>query len=135
MANIGGNGTAAGYGGWQSPDVVGNLRVDQAWGSAQVMGALHEDNAGYYGAAPVSGRPGDAWGWVVGGGLKINTPFITPGDYFIGEVNYTQGAVKYLWNANQGSQTEVNGATEAYGVGSDCIFGGTVAAGNNTAAS
>ena len=28
------------------PDVVGNLRVDQAWGSFQVMGALH-DNSGY----------------------------------------------------------------------------------------
>ncbi len=124
--------TAAGYGGWQSPDVVANLRVDQAWGSAQVMGALHQDNAGYYGAAPSSGGPGNKWGWVVGGGLKINAPFISPGDYFIGEVNYTQGAVKYLWNSNQGSQTEVMGGTEAYGVGSDCIFGGTVAAGNNT---
>ena len=126
------SGTASGYGGWQSPDVVANLRVDQAWGSAQVMGALHQDNAGYYGAAPSSGGPGNKWGWVVGGGLKINAPFITPGDYFLGEVNYTQGAMKYIWNSNQGSQTEVNGATEAYGPGSDCIFGGTVAAGNNT---
>src|SRR3954452_4302327 len=26
----------------QFPDVVANLRVDQAWGSAQIMGALHE---------------------------------------------------------------------------------------------
>ena len=47
---LAGNANAAGYGGWQSPDVVANLRVDQAWGSAQVMGALHQDNAGYYGA-------------------------------------------------------------------------------------
>ena len=23
------------------PDIIGNLRIDQAWGSAQVMGALH----------------------------------------------------------------------------------------------
>ena len=37
------------YGGWQVPDIVGNLRVDQAWGSAQVGGALHEVNATYYG--------------------------------------------------------------------------------------
>ena len=32
------------YGGWQVPDIVGNLRVDQAWGSAQIGGALHEVN-------------------------------------------------------------------------------------------
>ena len=38
--------TAAG----RSPDIVANLRVDQAWGSAQVMGALHEVNPAYYGA-------------------------------------------------------------------------------------
>ena len=36
------------YGGFQAPDVVGNLRVDQAWGSAQIMGALHQVNATYY---------------------------------------------------------------------------------------
>ena len=69
------------------------------------MGALHQDNAGYYGATPSTGGPSNKWGWVVGGGLKINAPFISPGDYFIAEVNYTQGAVKYLWNSNQGSQT------------------------------
>ena len=34
------NGT--GYGGFQAPDVVANLRVDQAWGSAQIMGAIHD---------------------------------------------------------------------------------------------
>ena len=51
---------------------------------------------------PATGHPGDAWGWVVGGGIKINTPFISPGDYFVGEVNYTQGATKYLWNSTNG---------------------------------
>ena len=39
------------------PDIVGNLRVDQAWGSAQIMGAVHQVNAQYYGndAAPTAG--------------------------------------------------------------------------------
>ena len=32
------------YGGFQAPDIVANLRVDQAWGSAQIMGALHQVN-------------------------------------------------------------------------------------------
>ena len=30
------------------PDIVANLRVDQAWGSAQIMGAVHMVNAAYY---------------------------------------------------------------------------------------
>ena len=34
--------------GHQIPDIVGNLRVDQAWGSAQIMGALHPLAANYY---------------------------------------------------------------------------------------
>ena len=29
------------------PDIVGNLRVDQAWGSAQIMGAMHAVGARY----------------------------------------------------------------------------------------
>ncbi len=37
-----------GYGGMQVPDIVANLRVDQTWGSAQVMGALHQVNGLYY---------------------------------------------------------------------------------------
>ena len=33
--------------GQRIPDLVGNLRVDQAWGSAQIMGALHQVGARY----------------------------------------------------------------------------------------
>ncbi len=33
------------------PDIVANLRVDQAWGSAQIMGALHQVNSSYYGGS------------------------------------------------------------------------------------
>jgi Porin subfamily len=35
------------YGGVQVPDLVGNIRVDQAWGLFQFSGALHEVNAAY----------------------------------------------------------------------------------------
>jgi len=125
--------TGAGYGGWQSPDIVGNLRVDQTWGSAQVMAAAHQLNPGYYGASPTTGHPGDQWGWVVGGGIKINTPFVSPGDYFVAEVNYTQGATRYLLHgaANRG-ELDLVGGTEGFGVGSDCVVGGTLALGNAT---
>ncbi len=59
------NAGAGAYGGFQMPDIVANLRVDQAWGSAQIMGALHEVNALYYqntGANPLNrglGHPDD----------------------------------------------------------------------------
>ena len=35
------------YGGTRAPDIVGNIRVDQAWGLFQISGALHEVNGSY----------------------------------------------------------------------------------------
>src|SRR5262245_4572737 len=56
-----------GYGGTWAPDVVGNLRVDQAWGSAQIMGAWHLVNATYYGPTTgvnsVGSHPDNKSGW------------------------------------------------------------------------
>ena len=141
MSQIGQNGDA--LGGWDSPDIVANLRVDQAWGSAQIMGALHQDNEMYYGstasaastaACPntagcvTAGRPDQAWGWVVGGGIKINTPFVSPGDYFVAEANYTEGATRYLFNSGGTTFNNVQGGTEGYGLTTDCVYGGTAPA-------
>ena len=130
----GGNSTAGStvtgfgaYGGWQVPDIVGNLRIDQAWGSAQIMGALHQVNAAYYGANDLTGHPGDVWGFAVGGGIKILTPFIGAGDYFHAQVNYTQGALRYLFQNPNGNHWLSRGSEVAYGVLSDGVYGGTVA--------
>ena len=97
---------------------MANLRIDQAWGSAQIMGALHEVNATYYTAAAVlrlvgnaAGIPDDKLGWVVGAGFKLNTPWLLnwlgvgTGDYFQTQVNYTEGALRYIFqtpNSNWG---------------------------------
>ena len=66
--------TAAGansYGGTHAPDIVGNIRVDQAWGLFQISGAAHLVNASYNvvgtggvpnGLSEVSGHPDDKWG-------------------------------------------------------------------------
>jgi hypothetical protein len=136
-------GTGA-YGGMQAPDVVANLRVGQAWGGAQIMGALHEVNASYYSAAnalqspPTAGtggvgHPGDKWGWAAGFGLKVNAPFISQGDWFQTQVNLTQGALRYLFSTPNTNWGKVDAGKEAYGVLSDCVYAGTVAVGNNTA--
>jgi hypothetical protein len=120
------------YGGFQSPDILGNLRVDQAWGGAQLMGALHELNPLYYstaaGVAPASpgiAHPSDSWGWAAGAGLKLNLPMITAGDWFQAQVNVTQGALGYAFFSQKSNWGMTNGANEAFGVMSDCVYGGT----------
>jgi hypothetical protein len=148
--------TAGAYGGNNVPDIVGNLRVDQAWGSAQIMGALHEVNTNYYSTAaggttlttpaalglPATtttipglengGHPNTAWGFAVGGGFKLLTPFIAPGDYVQFQVNYTQGAERYAnFNVN-GNWYMQNGQKLAYGVVSDAVYGGSFTNGTAT---
>ena len=128
------------YGGQTAPDIVGNLRVDQAWGSAQVMAVAHNDNAGYYGQAVATtaangfggtgfGGPSDKWGFVLGAGLRLNFPMVAQGDYFQTQVNYTQGAMRYL---NQGDAAPTlfseQGNKAAFGVMSDCVYGAAVIA-------
>jgi hypothetical protein len=121
-----------GYGGFNVPDIVGNLRVDQAWGSAQIMGALHEVNASYYGG-PASttisnGGPETKWGFAVGGGLKLNAPMIGQGDYLQTQVNYAQGASRYVIFTPSFNYGYAAGQNEAFGVLSDGVYGGTTAA-------
>ena len=89
------------------PDIVGNIRVDQAWGSAQIMGALHLNSARYYtntgsliglncvGAnTACEGYPGDKWGWAVGAGMTLKMPW-DPKDTFSFQVAYAEGATAY----------------------------------------
>jgi hypothetical protein len=67
---------------WQNagflvPDIVANVRLDQAWGGAQLAAILH-DNRGLVGGLPVNGQvpgvshPDDKWGWAVSAGLELN---------------------------------------------------------------
>ncbi len=62
---------SSGYGGTEYPDVVGMLRVDQAWGLFQLSAAAHNNRAAYYGVTELSGNPGDKWGYAVQAALSI----------------------------------------------------------------
>src|SRR5439155_1582219 len=116
------------------PDIVANLRVDQAWGGAQIMGALHDASGGYYGTTLTGvqglGHPSDKMGFAAGAGIKINTPWVSPGDYLQAQVNYTQGAVRYaaLTPSGAGSPGIFKGG-DSFGIGwfSDGVYCGTVA--------
>ncbi|UIN35793.1 porin [Methylobacterium oryzae] len=85
------------------PDVVGALRLDQAWGSAQLSAAVHELNVGNVanGAGTGTGsnisipHTSNSYGWAVQGGLKINTPFIAPGDALYLQGAYGSGSQMY----------------------------------------
>jgi hypothetical protein len=125
--------TGIGYGGWSVPDVVANLRVDQAWGSAAIAGALHEVNAAYYNNTPNntffpegSGHPDNKWGWAVMAGLRLNTPYFGTGDYLQLQGIYTQGALRYLMqNPSNNNWWIQHGFDSAYGVVADGVYGGT----------
>jgi hypothetical protein len=126
--------TGLGYGGWKVPDIVANLRVDQAWGSAAIAGALHQVNAAYYinsnsnfVTPEGSGHPDDKWGWAAMAGLRLNTPFIGTGDYLQLQAIYTQGALRYIMqNPSNNNWWIQDGFNTAYGVVADGVYGGTV---------
>ncbi|TFV38614.1 porin [Bradyrhizobium frederickii] len=80
-----------GWGGTRSPDIVGAVRVDQAWGLAQFSVAAHELHAGYYGTTEPTGHPSDKWGWAVQGALSIKNIPTGAGDSINLQAVYTDG--------------------------------------------
>ncbi|ACB27045.1 porin [Methylobacterium radiotolerans] len=101
------------------PDFVGALRLDQAWGSAQLSAAVHELNVGNVanGAGTGSGsnisipHTSNSYGWAVQGGLKINTPFIAPGDALYLQGAYGSGAQLYTGYSQFSGSYSQNAAT------------------------
>jgi hypothetical protein len=55
------------------PDLAGSLRVDQTWGSAQVMAALHNASGGYYTNVPGAAQATSAGAAVATGGTTLGT--------------------------------------------------------------
>jgi hypothetical protein len=80
---------AGSYGGVKAPDVVANINVTQAWGSAQVMAVAHEA----YGSTSTNDG---GWGFAVGAGAKINLPMLGAGDELGIQAAYADGALAYL---------------------------------------
>ena len=121
---------SASMAGQQIPDIVGNVRIDQPWGSAQLSAAAHQLRTSIYGptpctitAAAITGgcaalaatganavtiagvaptgvanptQTQNDFGFAVQGGVKVNAPWIAPGDVFYLQATYEQGAVGYI---------------------------------------
>jgi len=108
------------------PDIVGALRVDQSWGSAQLSGAVHQISVSgatipagntLAGATFTGFHPGTEYGFALQGGVKINLPMIAPGDLLYLQGAYARGGLDYTISGNW----VFGGAT-----GSQGGFGGTL---------
>jgi Porin subfamily len=96
--------TGFAYDGTHAPDVVGNIRVDQAWGLFQFSAAAHEVGGSYNILAPgtafptvlseISGHPDTKWGGAVMAALNLkNLPTGTGDDLKI-DVSWAKGDTK-----------------------------------------
>ena len=105
------------------PDIVANVRIDQAWGSAQLSGAMHRLAVSYYpgSVAGAFASPGDTWGAAVQGGLKINLPMLGKGDNLYLGAAYCSGATRYCSNPAGGVRG--SGAFYALRDGNNVGFG------------
>jgi hypothetical protein len=102
------------YAGVHAPDIVGNIRVDQAWGVFQISADAHEVSGSYNvlntaavpagatglaGAAPtglseISGHPDTKWGGSAMAALQIKNIPTGTGDDIKMDVSYAKGNTK-----------------------------------------
>jgi hypothetical protein len=134
--------------GQQIPDIVANLRVDQSWGSAQIMGSLHQVAGRYFqnsvgvlnnntatgviscptqgingpGVANTTtcGHPGDKWGWAVGAGLTLNMPWDKK-DTLSGVIAYAEGNTRAVTFGQTSNFMHKDGGI-GFGIISDGVF-------------
>jgi hypothetical protein len=100
---VGGNFTVNGQ---SQPDIVGNLKVAQGWGSAQVSGVAHEvDVTGF------NGLTQRKEGFGFDGGVSINVPQFGAGDLVLLTGAWTRNAIWYsgIPDAMDGEDGMTNG--------------------------
>ena len=112
--------------GWTYPDVVGALRIDQAWGYAQVAAALHDASGGYYLQPDLvnNGHPSDKVGWATTAGFTLNDILGLKGDQFGMQACYSQGAAGYCTRATGPWQIYSASNNAGFGWLADGVFDG-----------
>src|SRR5438093_4665078 len=126
--------------GTHAPDIVGNIRVDQAWGLFQISGMAHLVNASYNilgvngvptALSEIGGHPEDKWGGAVMAALQIKNLPTGAGDDFKIDVSYSKGDTKAVISTSGGSpsfamfgNTGRAGAYQSIGFGqtSDAVY-------------
>ncbi len=137
------------YAGVRAPDVVGNIRVDQAWGLFQVSADAHEVSGSYNvlntaavpagaigpagglstGLSEINGHPDAKWGGSVMGALQIKNIPTGAGDDLKMDVSYAKGNTKNViaTAASSPSFAMYGGSSIAYqsvgfGATTDAVF-------------
>lgn len=80
--------------GLEIPDIVGNLKVEGTWGSAQLSGAVHQVRTVDY-LNTLAGTS-DTWGYALQAGVMFNLPALGEGDTLYLQTAYADGATSYL---------------------------------------
>lgn len=120
------SGTVPGYAGARFPDIVAALRVQQGWGTAQLMGLVRDVNIANTVAVGL-GAPtllGSKTGYAVGAGVMFNLPMLAAGSQLYFEGVYTKGAVNQL---GLGSAVRIGTANVAVADYSFTTIGGNAA--------
>lgn len=131
------------------PDIVGNLRLDQSWGTVQLSAAAHQVRASLFANTALTTPPGafafpastsNSYGFAVQGGVQLDADYLSPGDKLWLQAAYEKGAFGYIAGTNFAfdygavNQNRFAGAgftPQPYGVGfdpqinSDCVFTGS----------
>ncbi|RYX98594.1 MAG: porin, partial [Bradyrhizobiaceae bacterium] len=95
--------TGNAYGGNHIPDIVGNLRLDQAWGTLHFAGAMHTITPTFYSTAAGGagneslGHADDSYGFAVTGAVEFKNLPTGAGDTLKLEATYAKGAAKYVF--------------------------------------
>jgi hypothetical protein len=138
-ANLG-TGTFTSQAGQTVPNLVADLRLDQAWGAVQGSVALARVSAAYYstnttaaggggalalgggaGGLTTLGHPDDKLGYAVTAGTVLNLPS-APGDTLGMQVVYSKGASAYA-GQGQGTFNVVKGNNLGIGFATDGVYG------------
>ncbi len=109
QTNLNPTATKAGYlayAGESVPDIIGNLRVDQTWGSAQLAGAYHQVSSQIvFLPNGTAVAPKDKDGFAAIGGVKLLIPQLAKGDNFVVQGTYESGAMDYINSINYDNGT------------------------------
>lgn len=106
------------WGGTSVPDIVGQIRVDQAWGLFQVSAAGHQIRTN------VIGGPSDKWGYAVMGAISLKNLPTGAGDSINFDVSYSNGASRYVIGGVTGDNFGIFGGstTASLGYTSDAVW-------------
>ena len=114
LNGISGTSFQANPGGSRIPDIVGNLRVDQSWGAAQLSVAAHQVDSSLFASTAIAtpstsvttyafpAETSNSYGFAVQGGLQLNADVISPGDKLWLQAAYEHGAFGYIAGNNLG---------------------------------